>query len=69
MLQHFGWKIWMAGFKEAQTNTLIDASGKKPIELVVAAMTEVELGWKRRHMLRGGTGRNTNGSRSEEIQT
>lgn len=56
MLQHFGWKKWMAGFKEAQTNTLIDASGKKHIELVVAAMTEVELVWKRRHTLRGGTG-------------
>lgn len=53
MFQHLGWKKWMAGFKEAQTNVLIDASGKKYTELAMAAMTEVELGWKRRHMLRG----------------
>lgn len=44
MLHHLGWKKWMAGFKEAQTNPLIDASGKKHAKLAVAAMTEAELG-------------------------
>ncbi len=39
-----GWKKWMAGFKEAQTNLLIDPSGKKYAKLAVAAMTEAELG-------------------------
>lgn len=53
MFQHLGWNKWMAGFKEAQTNPLIDAGGKKHTQLVMAAMTEVELGWKRRYMLRG----------------
>lgn len=33
----------MAGFKEAQTNPLIDTSGKKHVKLAVAAVTEVEL--------------------------
>lgn len=39
-----GWKKWMAGFKEAQTNPLFDPSGKKHAKLAVAAMTEAELG-------------------------
>ena len=57
----------MAGFREAQTNPLIDASGKDHIELAVAAMTEVELGWKSRHMLRGeGPGETQRGVAARE---
>lgn len=34
----------MAGFKEAQTNPLIDTNGKNHAKLAVVAMAEVELG-------------------------
>lgn len=47
-----GWKKWLAGFKEAQTNLLIDVSGKKYAKLAVAAMTKMELYWERGHSLR-----------------
>lgn len=63
-----GWK-WMAGFKEAQRNPLIDARGKKHAKLAVAAMTEAELGWQRRHTLRGIDRVKCQGSHSEEIET
>lgn len=69
MLCPLGWKKWMAGFKEAQRNPLIDASGKKHAKLAVAAMTEAELGWQRRHTLRGRDWVKRWGSHSEEFET
>lgn len=52
-LRHLGWGKWKAGFDEAQTNTLINASGKKHARSAVTAMNEVEMGWNRRQGLRG----------------
>lgn len=43
-LRHLGWGKWKAGFKEAQTNPLINASGKSHATLAVAAMNEAEMG-------------------------
>lgn len=52
LLQHLGWKKWKTGFNEAQTNSLIDTSGKKYAKLAVTGMNEAEVGWDRRQMLR-----------------
>lgn len=43
-LRHLGWGKWKAGFKEAQTNPLINASGKNHATLAVAPMNEAEMG-------------------------
>lgn len=59
----------MAEFKEAQTNSLIDARAKEHARLALAAMTESELGLERRHMLRGRDRMKHKGIRSEEIQS
>lgn len=69
MLCPLGWKKWMAGFKEAQRNSLIDASGKKHAKLAVAAMTKAELCWQRRHTLRGRDRVKRKGSHSEKFET
>ena len=52
LLRHLGWKKSKAGFEEAQTNSLIDASGKKYAKLAVAGTNKAEVGWDRRQMLR-----------------
>lgn len=43
LLRNLGWKEWKAGFNEAQTNSLIDASGKEYAKLAVAGMNEAEV--------------------------
>lgn len=50
--ENLGWKEWKAGFNEAQTNSLIDASGKKYAKLAVAGMNEAEARWNRHQMPR-----------------
>ena len=66
---HLGWQKWKEGFKEVQTNPLIDASGKKNAELAVAAMNEAELGWSRRHVPCEVNKAKHDGNCSEEIET
>ena len=68
VLGHLGWKKWLAGFKEAQTNPLIDSRGMKYAKLAVAAMTEVEQCWERLHTLRERQGVKHRGNISEEIK-
>lgn len=63
-LRHLGWEKWKAGFKEAQTNARINASGKKHATLAVAAMNKAKMGWNRRQGLRA----KHKTSRSEGIQ-
>lgn len=53
LLRHLGWGKWKAGFKEAQTNPLINASGKKHATLAVAATNEAGMRWNCRLGLRG----------------
>ncbi|MCJ1342888.1 hypothetical protein MMC31_001077 [Peltigera leucophlebia] len=65
LLRHLGWVKWKAGFMEAQTNSLINASGKKHATLAVAAMNEAEMGWNRRQGLRGME-RNMRGAAARE---
>ena len=52
LLGHLEWKKWKAGFKEAQTNSMIDPSGNKYAKLAVAGMNEAEVGWDRHRRLR-----------------
>lgn len=69
ILRHLGWKKWKAGFNDAQTNSLIDASGKKYAKLAVARMNEAEVRWNRRQMLRSVDQAKHRMSCSEGIQT
>ncbi|MCJ1346576.1 hypothetical protein MMC31_004794 [Peltigera leucophlebia] len=68
LLRHLGWVKWKAGFMEAQTNPLINASGKKHATLAVAAMNKAEMDWNRRQGLRGMDQAKHERSCSEEIQ-
>lgn len=69
LLRHLGWKKWKAGFKEAQTCPLIDASGKKYAKLAVAGMNRAVVGWNRRQTLRSVDQAKPRISCSEGIQT
>ena len=68
LLRHLWWGEMEGGFKEAQTNPLINASRKKHATLAVAAMNEAEKGLNRRQGLRGIDWANHKRSRSDRIQ-
>lgn len=67
-LRHLGWGKWKAGFKEAQTNPLINASGKNHATLAVAAMNEADMGLESPSGAAGvgWTGRNIRGVAARE---